>query len=435
MKNFKWISLIAMLLVLVVVGCSDGHADERGDEGAAMTTSDEVVLEVFNIKVEVRDQLEDLVLRYEELHPHVRINVHTIGGGSDSGAALQARFASGNEPSIFMFGGMADAILWEDTLLDISETLAGEAAIEGTLDGATVDGVPLGLPYNIEGFAWLINLDIFERAGIDATEIQSFEDFEVAVRQLDQMKDELGIDAVFAFSGSEYWVVSQFSSHFMSHAYHNDLRLIAEATTLDLQQTEIMMQAYIDLVTEFSVQPMITVDYGMAMEDLFVNNRVAMTHQGNWVVPTLDGIDPTFGAERLGMIPMFIANEGETASIAAGPSWFWGINGNQDDPVIEEAVNFLNWMYTSEEGKERMMVDFGFIPAYTGNDTLLIADPLSRQIYEFLAAGDSTPWVHNSYPVGFSSNTLFSQWQRYVVNELTWDEMMQNLKEAWEEIR
>ena len=431
MKNYSLMLSIIVLTIFTLIACNN----ENNSLNASSFDGEQILVEVFNIKVETRDQLEDLVRRYEYLNPHVKIEVMTVGGGTDAPAALQARFASGNEPAIFMLGGIADALLWQDHLLDVSGTHAANMAIEGTLEGAMIDGVPLGLPYNIEGFAWLINLDIFERAGIEPDSIQSFGDFESVVRQIDSMADELGIDAVFAFSGGEYWVVSQFSSHFSSVAHDNNLAAVATAETFYLGEVEDLFKAYIDLINEFSIEPIITVDYGLAVEDLFVNNRVAMTHQGNWVVPTLDGIDPTFTTTRMGILPFFISDSGNTATIAAGPSWFWGINSNKDEAVIEESINFLNWMYTSPEGKERMITDFGFIPAYNGNDTNLITDPVSRQIYTSLEAGDITPWSHNSYPAGWSANSLFPQWQRYVAGELNWEEFMETISNSWEELR
>ncbi|MCL1949796.1 MAG: ABC transporter substrate-binding protein [Turicibacter sp.] len=430
----KWTKMLGTLgLSLgILAACGNGNTDG----GTASVPADEQVnLDIFNIKVETRDQLEELVARYEELNPHVNISVTTVGGGADAPAALQARFAAGTMPSIFMLGGLSDVELWEDQLLDVADTDAARAAIDGTLDGATLNGVVRGLPYNIEGFGWLINKEIFEQAGINPDSISSFDEFEAAVRKIDSMKDDLGLDAVFAFSGGENWVVSQFSSHFASYAYNNEVGAVADAAVIDWGGAEAFLQKYTDLINEFSIQPIITVDYSMAVEDLFVNGRVAMTHQGNWVVPTLDAIDPTFSTERLGILPFFVADNGTTGTIAAGPSWFWGVNRNADEAVIEESINFLNWLYTSEEGKERMIRDFGFIPAYTGNDSDMITDPVSKRIYEMLAAGQVTPWSHNSYPAGWFQNGLHPQWQRYVAGQIEWDEFIQNSADAWVEAR
>lgn len=419
--------------VLLLAGCGNSTNPDVNNTGSA--SSDKVVVDVFNIKVETRDQMERLVAQYESLHPEVEINVQTIGGGADSCAALQARFAAGEAPSIWMIGGLAELELWQDHLLDISNTKAASQAIEGTLDGATLNGVQYGLPFNIEGFAWLYNKDVFERAGINVEDIKSYADFEQMVAKLDSEKERLGLDAVFAFSGAEDWVWGQYSSHFTSVAYDNDVFAVANAQDIDWGVAESFMKGYTDLIRDYGFSPVITVDYSMAIEDLFVNDRVAMTHQGNWVVPTLDGINPSFANEKLGILPFFIENNGSRGTIAAGPSWFWAVNSQKEEAVIQASIDFLDWMYTSEEGMYALINDFGFIPAYYGNNIEDITDPVSKQIYEMLEGGEVTPWIHNSYPAGFSSNTMAPEFQRYVAGQSSWDDFIEISQGAWQQAR
>ncbi len=430
MKMTKVLTGSLLGLSLVLTGCG---GDSGGDSNnGASPAEDRAVVEVFNIKTETRDQMLLLEETFEDLHPNIDINVTTVGGGGDAGAALNSMFASGNEPAIFMLGGLADIENWQHTLLDVSGTAAYEAAIEGTV--GRLGGVAYGLPYNIEGFGWLVNKAIFEEAGIDIDDINSFEDFEESVRILDSKKDELGLDAVFGFSAAENWVISQFSSHFTSVAFGNDLVAGFEATEPDWSEAD-AFRRNTDLMNEFNLQPTVTIDYSTSVEDAFANGKVAIIHQGNWIVPTLDSIDPTFSQEKLGIIPMFIEDGGATGTIAAGPSWFWGINSNHDDEVIEAAKTFLDWMYTSEEGMRIMIEEFGFIPAYTGNDIDLITDPLSKTIYQFLLDGNVTAWMHGSYPTGWAMTVLAPEFQRYVSGESTWDDLIEVTTEAWIDMR
>lgn len=443
MYRFKPIQALGVIgLTTLLIGCSSSgnpQSQQTSQEGGSLTGSpshsEQVTVDIFNIQVETREHLENLATRYEQLNPHVTLRVQTIGGGADTGAALQARFAANEAPTIWMLGGLSAVEQWQDHLLDISHTQAAQRAIAGTLDGATLNGVQLGIPVNIEGFGWLYNTDIFARAGIDTAAINSFDAFEAAVHQLHAMRDELGIDSVFGFSGGEYWVWSQYSSHFLAQAYAGDIFAAARDTTLNWNGADVWMQRYTDLIAAFSFNPVITVDYSMAIEDLFVNHRVAMTHQGNWVVPTLNGIDPGFAQNYLGILPFFVQDQGTTGTIAAGPSWFWGINGTKDQAVIDAAVDFLDWLYTDPEPMSSLINDFGWIPAHEGNDPGLIAAPVSRRIYEMLENGQVTPWIHNSQPAGFASNTLSPAFQRYVAGQSSWSELLDTLATAWEQAR
>jgi len=438
MKTFKMpkpLSVVGLASLSLLIGCGSTGSPAAQAPAGTVSATEQVTVDIFNIQVETREHLENLVARYEYLNPHVNIRVQTIGGGADTGAALQARFAANEAPTIWMLGGLAAVEQWQDHLLDISQTQAAQRAITGTLDGATLNGVQMGIPVNIEGFGWLYNTDIFARAGIDSASIQSFDDFEAAVRQLDAMRGELGIDAVFGFSGGEYWVWGQYSSHFFAYAYDNDIFAAANDDTINWNGGDVWMQRYTDLVAEFSFNPIITVDYSMAIEDLFVNHRVAMTHQGNWVVPTLNGIDPDFANNYLSILPFFVQDNGTTGTIAAGPSWFWGINATKDQAVIDAAIDFLNWMYTDPEPMSSLINDFGWIPAHYGNDPGLIATPVSRRIYEMLEEGMVTPWIHNSQPAGFASNNLSPEFQRYVAGQASWSEFLGAIQTAWEQAR
>ncbi len=143
--------------------------------------------------------MDALVEGFEKDHPQIKINLTTVGGGTDATAALQSKFSSGDEPDIFMLGGLADTQIWQHKLYDLGETTLAKQAIEGTLEGATLDRDDVWGTMDIEGYGWLINQDIFKQAEIDSGSINSFEAFEEAVQLLDSKKDELGLQGVFGF--------------------------------------------------------------------------------------------------------------------------------------------------------------------------------------------------------------------------------------------
>ena len=101
MKSKKsFISLFSLLLiaVLALVGCSS--TDDEGESNGT-GSEDQVTIDIFQFKVEIKDQLEDLVKVYEDENPDVKINVKTVGGGNDYGATLKTTFSSGEAPAIF----------------------------------------------------------------------------------------------------------------------------------------------------------------------------------------------------------------------------------------------------------------------------------------------------------------------------------------------
>lgn len=421
MKRKIMFSTLALTSLLGLVGCGSSEPDASGDGN--------VTLEVFNIKTETAEQMDDLVATFEETHDDIEINMTTVGGGTDATAALQSKFSSGDEPDIFMLGGLADAQTWEHKLVDLGETELAKNAIEGTLEGATLNDTVLGVPMNIEGYGWLVNTEIFENAGIEVDSIQSFADFENAVKTIDSKKSELGLDGVFAFSGGETWVSSQFSSNFLAPEFNNSLNEAYEGKELELTYAD-QMQQYTDLAIDYNAGPLESMDYSTSVEELFASEKVAIVHQGNWIVPTLNSLDESFAKDKLSIIPMFVEDETK-GKIVAGPAWYWGVNKDKDQEVIDASIEFLNWMYTDEEAMAYIINDFEFIPAYTNFSSEDITDPLSNEIYTYLSDGNTVPWVHNSYPDGYGQNTFGVNLQAYAADQISWDEFTSTLKTTW----
>jgi len=424
-KSFIYILSLLMVLSIFVAGCSS-----KGSKGSSKK---EVVLDIFNIKVETKKQLEELAKRYEDENPGVKINVTTVGGGQDASSALQAKFSSGEEPAIFLLGGLSDTQKYLDKLLDVADMESAKTASKGTLEGATIDGVPYGIPLNIEGFGLMINKEIFNKAGINPDDIKSFEDFTNAVKTLDSKKDELGLEAVFGFSGKEDWVVNQFSNHFLAPEFNNSLIEAFNSKQLSYKYGD-RMKEYVDLINKYNVQPILSLDYSTSVEELFVNGKVAIIHQGNWIVPTLDSIDPEFSQKKLGMLPLFVESDTE-GRISAGPSWYWGINKTKDKAVVEESKKFLDWMYTSEEGKKAIVEEFKYIPAHEGYELDKITDPVSKVIYQQMQEGKTYVWAHNQYPNGWFQTSLFPEFQKYLSGDISWDEFKANTNKAYSQMR
>lgn len=434
-KNKKQSFILLATLSAVLAACGTGEYTQGIDSEPSDEESEGggITLDFFNQKPEITGQLQELAEQYEaQTDSDVNITISTVGSGEGS-AALQARFSSGDEPAIMMLNGLPEVERYSGSLVDVRDLEMVDTLLDGLLEGATIEETPLGIPLNIEGFGWMYNREIFEAAGIEPEEIQNYDDFVEAVEQLDSQKEELGIDEVFAFSGGENYIANQFSANFTSPEYDHSILEAYHGTELNWEYGE-QMQKYTDLFNQYNVQPILTVDYSRSVEELFVNDRVALIHQGVWIVPTLNDIDPDFAQEKLGILPVFGENDQE-GRIVAGSPMYLGINENLGEAVVEEAMDFLDWMYLSEEGQQMITDDFAFIPAQEGYDVEDIGDPVSREIYEALLADETAAMTHNQYPDGWFQQVLYPEFQRYLNGEQTWEEFEETTSEAFEEMR
>lgn len=414
----------------ILAGCSSdeaGNSDNNSKE-------EQVSLDIFQFKVEFKDQFEAVAKAYEEENENVKINITTVGGGEDYGAALRSKFASGNEPAIYNIGGPQDVADWMDKLADLSDSAAADAALDGTLDGVTVDGKVLGLPYNQEGYGFIYNKSIFEKAGIDPSSIVDLASLETAVKELDSKKSELGLEAVFALPGKETWVTGlHLSNTFIAPEFDNNVLTAFESKGIEFQFGD-AFQKVLDLQNDYSVQPTVSLDYSKQVEELFSLQKVAIIQQGNWVYGSIAGIDEEFAENGIGLLPIPV--EGYKGDhIPVGIPMYWGVNSNADEAVIKEAKKFLDWLYTSDTGKETVLNDFKFIPAYNGYDSSKISDPLSKAVYEYAEKGKTIGWTFMGYPTGWGQDELGVEIQKYLSDEASWEDVINATKKAWESSR
>lgn len=410
----------------LLTGCSFSS----GSSGSS--DADKLTIEIFQGKVEFKDQFEALAEKYEEENPDVDIKITAVGGGSDYAASLKTKFASGDEPEIFSIAGPTEAARYDEYLSDLSDTKAADLALEGSLDPVTKDGEVHGLPFNQEGYGFIYNKTVFKEAGINPDDILTYEDLESAVKKLDSQKDQLGLEAVFAFPAKEKWVPgNHLSNVFLAPEFNQKVLEAYNSESVAFEKGD-AFKRMIDLQTAYSVKPVLSLDYSQQVEEYFSLQKVAMIQQGNWIYPSVQQMDEEFAENSMGILPIPV--EGSEGKLPVGIPNYWAVNKNSDEEVIQASKDFLDWMYTSETGKEAVLKDFKFIPAYEGFDTSKIADPISKEIYEYSSEGNTTGWVFLGYP-GVWGDYLGGNVQKYLSGEMTWEELEEDSKKKWKEMR
>ncbi len=447
MKMKKWLLPLVGLMVLLAVSCggSDTETSTTGKNSSSpVVVKDTVEIDIFQFKVEIASQLESATKRYMEINPSVKINLTTVGGGDDYGAALRAQFASGQEPEIFNIGGPQDVQSWMGNLENLNDQPWVPSASAGTLDGVTIDGEVYGLPFAVEGYGFIYNKAIFDAAGIDATTITSFETLTSAVEVLDskiksgELKSQFPLlEAVFEFPAKETWVTGlHLSNAAMNHEFSSSLDAFS-SKSVEFTYGD-AMQALVDLQANYSSsankkQMLNAVDYATQVDGGIAIERVAIIQQGNWVYGGVEAVDPDV-AENLGMLPMPIKG-GVENSIPIGVPMYWSVNSASTDAQKEAAKDFLNWLYNSEEGKSIVVNEFLFIPPLTNYDNLEPKDALGQAVKSYADAGNTTGWVFMGYPDAWGMDVLGNEIQRYLAGNQSWDSVMSKSQVKWESDR
>ncbi|MFJ5758766.1 ABC transporter substrate-binding protein [Neobacillus sp. NPDC093182] len=427
---FKKYSLAAGVLSasLLLGACSSDSTS--GDKKSSGGKDDKIVVDIFQGKVEIADQLKALTDEYTKQNPNVTFNIETVGGGADGAAALKAKFASNQAPDIFTNGGDQEALVWKDKFEDLSDQPWIKDAFEGTLDGMTIDGKVYGMPFNMEGYGFAYNKKLFEKAGIKELPT-TYSELEEAAKKL----DAAGITP-FSIGYAEWWVLANHGMN-VPFAYQEDpdafIKGLNEGTAKFEGNKEFdNFFKLLDLTMKYGNKNPLTTDYNTQVT-LFATGEAAMIQQGNWIQPMLDKLDPNL---EVGFIPLALSDDpAQSDKLMIDVPSNWVLYNKAPEADKEAAKDFLNWMVTSEEGKTALTKEFKYIPAFKTID----ANPedigaLGADLLKYSKEGKAYQWQFMKYPDG-AGQEFGATLQAYVGGQKSKEEAMKALDATWAKLK
>lgn len=441
-RSFALLAFVLILsLVLAACGSSGGGSNGGGSNGGGVSNTggsngsssggsgEQVTIKMFQFKVEIAEQLAALIEEYERLHPNVKIELETVGGGADYGAALKAKFNSGDKPDIFNNGGFSDLDLWIEHLEDLTDEPWVADLVDAAKPPMTKDGRLYGMPLNLEGYGYIYNKDLFEQAGITETP-KTLDELRAAAQQL----KDAGITP-FVNGYAEWWVLG---NHFVNipFAQQDDPDAFIQALndgSAAIPGNEVFEQwvDLFDLTLEFSNANPLQTDYNTQVTEFAVGNA-AMTQQGNWTQVAISQTNPDI---NIGFLPMPINNDAAAMDkLPVGVPNNWVVHKNS--PVKEEAKAFLNWMVSSDIGQKYITEEFKFIPAFTNiSADESVLGQLAADIIRYSQEGKTLTWNWFKFPLGEATSNKFADaMQAYIGGQLDKEQMLERMQQAWEEM-
>jgi raffinose/stachyose/melibiose transport system substrate-binding protein len=436
MKKISTIALVFVLIAMFAAGCGKKNTDTAPPASAAPGATaapaggKNVTLKMFQFKVEIAQQLSALIAEYHKENPNVTIQIETVGGGADYGAALKTKFNTTDKPDIFNNGGYADLALWLPQLEDLSDQPWVKNLVKGAAEPMTAGGKLYGQPLNLEGYGYIYNKDLFTKAGITA--------LPKTLSQLDAAAVKLKAAGITPFENgyAEWWVLG---NHFSNIPFAQQPDPNAFIDALNKGTAKIPGNAtfanwikLFDLTLKYGNKNPLQTDYKTEVTD-FALGKAAMTQQGNWIQPDLNKTTPNM---NIGFLPMPISEDpAANDRLAVGVPNNWVINKNS--PVKDEAKKFLNWMVSSDTGRRYITEQFKFIPAFT----TITADaktlgPLAADIMTYSKAGKIISWNWFKYPGAEATSKKFGDsMQAYIAGKRTSAQMLADFQSTWDSLK
>lgn len=430
------IGMITMLLLLAfaLVGC-----------GSAKKETGSVYY--LNFKPEVADVWEEIASTYTE-ETGVEVKVITAASGTYE-QVLQSEIAKRDAPTLFQINGPIGYESWSEFCLDLKDTDLYNHLLDKSLAVETEDGV-FGIPYVVEGYGIIYNQSIMNKyfalpdkaVSISSTdEITSYDLLKAVVEDMTLHKEQLGIEGVFAstsLASGEDW---RWQTHLMNMPIYYEF---ADKDVSDLDEIDFtyadnfknIFDLYVNnSTTELSQLGSKTVNDSM---EEFALGKAAMVQNGNWAWSQISAVSGNVVSEDdVKFLPIYIGVDGEESQgICIGTENYFSVNSWASEEDQKATIDFVEWLFTSDIGKDYVTNKLGFIsPFDTFDDDEQPTDPLAQQVIEAMAdeSRQSVAWNFTAFPGQLFKDQFGADLLAYVKGEMTWSDVVSDVKTQWKE--
>ncbi len=380
-KKFTAGLLMAAMTVSLMAGCS-----KKADTGKVY---------YLNFKPEAATQWEELAKTYKE-KTGVEVTVVTAASGTYE-STLKSEIAKKDAPTLFQVNGPVGLASWKDYCYDLSKTDIYSNLKSDDFALKSSDGQVQGIAYAIETYGIIYNkkilADYCKTAGAvvkDASEINSFKVLKAVADDMQKKKDELGIDGAFTSAGMDSSSDWRFKTHLANIPIYYEYKADGISSTDAIKGTYLdNYKAVWDMyITDATCSPkMLSSKTGSDAASEFALGKACFYQNGTWAYNDIK--DANVAEEDMGMLPIYIGVEGEeNQGLCTGSENYWCINKNASEADIKATVDFVNWCITSDEGRDMLGNQMGFVtPFKTFTDEYTPDNPLINAANEYVDAG------------------------------------------------
>lgn len=434
-KKILALSFSLVLIMGLLSACGGNNAANEGannaktgNNGAAATTETDdspVTINMFTASPEYTDAFNAYIAEYKKVKPNVTINLEIMQ--ADYNTVLKSRIAAGSTPDVFQTTAGGDI----DTFAEYSADLTNEPLAAAMTDAVRAnmtssDGKVLGLPVKGNLFSIIYNKKLMEEAGV-TTFPKTTAEMDDAIKKLEAK----GIKP-FANAYKEWWVWKHVFQHFVNAAAADagvsskDLvnKFIAgDAHIKDYPVLYNNFFSFIDTTVKHGTDKPLERDSNAQVSDFASGKAAIMIGKGAWDEEAIKKITPDI---QIGIAGYPVSDKADQATIITGADQALRIN--KDSKVVKQTVEFFNWLYTSDYGKQWFSNVAKVIPPI--KDAPLPDLDMPKQMNEILKtekSGDLT--------VNYSLDTFHQKFgelmQAYIGGNKTKDQAITEIEQAW----
>ena len=398
----------------------------------------------LNFKPEVDEVWQNLAAKYTE-ETGVPVKVVTAASGTYE-QTLKSEIANANAPTLFQINGPVGYQNWKDYCLDLKGTDLYSWLLDPSLAITGEDGGVYGIPYVVEGYGIIYNNAIMEKyAAMDgalvksADEITNFDTLKSVVEDMQAKAADLGIEGVFASTSltpGEDWRWQTHLANLPVYYEYKD-KGISDTDALEFTYSDNYKNIFDLYINNSCTEPGLlgskSVDDSMAE---FALGKAAMVQNGNWGWGQISGVEGnTVTEDDVKFMPIYTGVSGEEKQgLCTGTENFFCINSQASEADQKASIAFVEWIFSSDEGKAAVTNELGFIaPFNTFEDDEKPTDPLAQEVLRYMADSSKTSvaWNFTSFPSQQFKDDFGAALLEYAAGSIAWDDVKAVVVERW----
>ncbi|MEM1486160.1 extracellular solute-binding protein [Oscillospiraceae bacterium PP1C4] len=427
MKKVLAIAITLVLLIGLFSGCAQ-KAPAPAPESAApapaasseqQKAEEPVTISILQAQIEYVDAYNAYIAEYKKIKPNVNIDIQVLQ--TDYTTVLRSKIASDATPDIFMTTAGGEIKAYAEYSADLSNEPLAAAMLESVKKDNSYEGKLLAAPLVMDTFPLIYNKKLFAQAGI--TEMPK------TLPELEEVCKKLQAKGITPFANGykEWWVYKHIFQHFMAGETADTEKLannfIAGTTTFADHPTMMKFFDFVDLTVKYGLPKPLESDFNAEVSNFATGKAAIITGQGQWIESGVTKIDPEF---EFGVMLYPVNDDPSKANVCAGAGMTLRVN--KDSKVKNEAIALLNWLYTSDYGKNW----FGSVAKVVSP----VADATSPDMKIPKAFAELTKQTPSSgQPINYSLDSFHQKFgeivQCYIGKTMTKEQAVDEIQKSW----
>ncbi len=447
-----------LVAATMLAGCSRTDDNQSGQQGSVdnsgmnqeaqngenQNTGNEGSVYYLSFKPESDEIWKQLAAAYTQ-ETGVEVKVVTAANNTYE-QTLMSEISNKEAPTLFQINGPVGYQSWKDYCADLSETNLYSWLMDKSLAIKGEDGGVYGIPYVVEGYGIIYNDAIMQKyfatekpKVTSVEEINNFNTLKAVVEDMQAKKDELGIKGVFASTSLNPGDDWRWQSHLANvpFSYEMDDKDVSTLYNFEFTYAEAFKNIFDLYLDNSCTAPGLlgakSVDDSMAE---FALGQVAMVQNGNWAWGQISEVEGNVVAEEnIKFLPIYTGVEDEEEQgLCIGTENYFAINAKASSQDQAASIAFVEWIFSSETGKDIVTNQLGFIaPFDTFQDEDRPADPLAREVIRYMedTSKENIAWNFTMFPSVRFKEDFGAALLEYASGSMGWNEVKARVVQSW----